>query len=351
MVASMAALLVTQQPTPRFLFIYRDSLKSGIDSSYRVVEDAAAQDCVDLRCPNYYFALESLTGRHEVWWINTFVDEADTARVARVYATNQPIVAAMTRAMKNKQGMIGRSISGFAIYHPELSRSDAWSLDGARFVVAVITKERSRARGWVWQMKDGTSYVLVPARTREQADQAATAPGSIVLAIRPSWSMPDPKWVAADPAFWATAPAPDALLDHLAGTWVMRGTLGGKQIVHDLVGRWVLNHEYLELTEVSREKTPSGAPQYDAILYFVRDTATHEYLLLWLDNTGPSTFAPLGRGAAAGDSIPFLWTMSPTDRIHNTFVYRRATDTWESRIDNEDAKGTKAFGRVTLSRR
>ena len=149
----------------------------------------------------------------------------------------------------------------------------------------------------------------------------------------------------------AQATPPDSLLNHLTGTWVMRGTLGGKAVVHDVTAKWVLNNEYVELREVSREKNPKGAPQYEAILYFVRDTVTHEVLVLWLDNTGPSTFAPLGRGAAAGDSIPFLWTLGATDKIHNTLVYRRATDTWEERIDNEDAKGTKAFGRMTLSRR
>jgi hypothetical protein len=54
---------------------------------------------------------------------------------------------------------------------------------------------------------------------------------------------------------------------------------------------------------------------------------------------------------AAGDSIPFVFTESPTDHFHNTFVYDRATDTWAWNMDNEDARGRRMFARVTLTRR
>jgi hypothetical protein len=31
----------------------------------------------------------------------------------------------------------------------------------------------------------------------------------------------------------------DPLLDHLVGTWVLRGTIAGKETTHDIVAQWV----------------------------------------------------------------------------------------------------------------
>jgi hypothetical protein len=46
----------------------------------------------------------------------------------------------------------------------------------------------------------------------------------------------------------------DALLDHLAGSWVLQGTIAGRPTTHDITAEWVLAHQYLRLQEVSREK-------------------------------------------------------------------------------------------------
>ena len=155
---------------------------------------------------------------------------------------------------------------------------------------------------------------------------------------------------AALPAQGST---PDSLLHQLTGTWVLRGMIAGQQVVHDVTAQWVLNAEYVEIREVSREKAPSGAPAYEAIVYVGRDPKTRLYSVLWLDNTAFGAFAPAGTGhaMAAGDSIPFVFGGPPTDRIHNTFVLKRATNTWEWHIDNEGADGRRVFARVTLSRR
>jgi hypothetical protein len=151
----------------------------------------------------------------------------------------------------------------------------------------------------------------------------------------------------------AQASQPDPLLEHLVGTWVLRGTIAGQQVVHDVTCKWVLGAEYVEIREVSREKAPNGSPEYEAIVYVGSDPKTHRYSILWLDNTAFGAFAPAGTGhaMAAGDSIPFVFGGPPTDRILNTFVYKRATNTWVWHIDNEAASGRREFARVTLSRR
>jgi hypothetical protein len=145
----------------------------------------------------------------------------------------------------------------------------------------------------------------------------------------------------------------DSLLDRLAGTWVLRGTIAGQQVVHDVGARWVLDNEYLEVREVSRTKTKAGTREYEAIVYIGRDPKTGEYAALWMDNTAYGAFAPAGtgRGMAKGDSIPFLFSDSSTSRFHNTFVYDRRANTWQWHLDNDDAKGRRPFARVTLSRK
>jgi len=151
----------------------------------------------------------------------------------------------------------------------------------------------------------------------------------------------------------AAAPHRDGLLDHLIGHWVLRESMAGRQVTHDVNFRWVLQGEYVEMHEVSRERAAGGAPAYEAIVYLVRDPHTLEYAALWLDNTDYNAFLPagVGHGVAARDSIPFVFTYSPTSRFHTTFVYDRPTDTWVWEMDNDDAHGRSPFARVKLTRR
>lgn len=204
----LAPPLLAQQPSPRFMYIYRDSLKRGVDSLYRVIEDEAAQVCADRRCPNAYLALESLSGPHEAWWLNVFASEADTTRVVKAYAANRPLMDALNVAAKRKDPLIGTPIKGYALHRADLSRGSAWPVAGARFMVVTVSRNRTAAAGAVWQMMDSTLYTFEPAKTREEADALVGKTGARVFAVRPNWSMPMSEWVAADPRFWKLAPTP-----------------------------------------------------------------------------------------------------------------------------------------------
>ena len=146
---------------------------------------------------------------------------------------------------------------------------------------------------------------------------------------------------------------PDSLFDRLIGHWVLRGTIARQSTVHDVTFDWVLGREYVQMHEVSRERGPSGAAAYEAVVLFGRDPRSGEYACLWLDNTAASAFDPqgIGRGTVAGDSIPFLFHYTATDSFHTTFVYDRATDSWQWRMDNDNAGVRRPFARVTLTRR
>jgi hypothetical protein len=97
------------------MYIYRDSLKRGVDSTYRVIEDEGARICADLKCPNPYLGLESLSGPHEAWWLNAFAGEADTTRVADAYAANRPLMEALGAVARRKDSLIGTPVHAFGI--------------------------------------------------------------------------------------------------------------------------------------------------------------------------------------------------------------------------------------------
>ena len=144
---------------------------------------------------------------------------------------------------------------------------------------------------------------------------------------------------------------PDSLFNRLIGRWVLSGTIRHQQTTHDVTFEWVLGREYVQMHEVSRERANNG-PVYEAVVLFGRDARSGEYACLWLDNTGASVFDPAGtgRGSVAGDSIPFLFRYSATTSFHTTFVYDRATDSWQWHMDNDSAGVRRPFARLMLTR-
>jgi hypothetical protein len=145
----------------------------------------------------------------------------------------------------------------------------------------------------------------------------------------------------------------DSLFDRLIGQWVLRGTIARQSTTHDVTFEWMLGREYVQMHEVSRERAANGTPAYEAVVLFGRDPKSGEYACLWLDNTAASAFEPagIGRGMVAGDSVPFVFHYTQTTRFHNTFVYSRATDSWQWHMDNDSSGVRRPFARVTLTRR
>jgi len=145
---------------------------------------------------------------------------------------------------------------------------------------------------------------------------------------------------------------PLTLLNHMEGSWILRGTIAGKQTTHDVEGRWVLRHEYLELHEVSREKNAQGEPAYEAIALVSWDPTANQYDCLWLDSSagGALSSQVTCRATPSDDSIPFVFTISPSESIHTTLTYRKATDSWQWLIDNDANGKIERFADVTLSR-
>jgi hypothetical protein len=153
-------------------------------------------------------------------------------------------------------------------------------------------------------------------------------------------------------AAFAQQPALNSpLLDHLAGKWVMRGTIGGKETIHDVNAEWVLEHHYLAIHEVSREKNGKGEPQYDATIYIAWNETTKDYACVWLDVYGGLNATSIGVASPKEDELLFVFKDEKGEvSFKNDFVYDAKASTWEWRMDNIVNGVAKPFGRVKLTR-
>jgi hypothetical protein len=145
----------------------------------------------------------------------------------------------------------------------------------------------------------------------------------------------------------------DPWLDHLIGKWVLQGTIGGQETTHDLVTEWVLGHQYLRLTEVSREKDAQGRALYEAIVFIGWDQPTGGYACLWLDSTGGGglTGQAIGHAKRGGDETEFLFKGNDGSVFHTTFAYDKSTDTWRWLMDGEEGGKRQPFARVKLTKK
>jgi hypothetical protein len=157
-------------------------------------------------------------------------------------------------------------------------------------------------------------------------------------------------------AFSSSAQQPtskDPLLDRLAGNWVLQGTIAGRETTHDIESEWVLNHEYLQLHETSREKNAQGQPAYEAIILIEWDESLSEYRCLWLDSTGGGGLSTeIAHGKRGNDDIAFSFKDKDKDGgVHTTFTYSKSTDSWNWLIDNQIGAKLTPFARVKLTRK
>jgi len=145
----------------------------------------------------------------------------------------------------------------------------------------------------------------------------------------------------------------DSLLNQLTGKWVLHGTIDGNETTHDIVTEWVLDHEYLQMKEVSREKDSNGKSIYDAIVFICWEQKLNQYSCLWLDNTGNGGLSTqaIGHAKANGDRIELLFKGADGSLFHTTFGYNKETDSWQWLMDAEVNGKLIPFARVKLTRK
>ena len=188
------------QPS-RVLNIHRDFLLPGNEEKYRTIEEDGARICAEMKCPNPYIGIESLTGPKEAWWINGFESDAALKHVAQQYANNRQLTDALNAIAERKKSLIGDSVEVVATYRKELSHGARWDVGQGRFLVITVTRGKPATNGTVFETADGTRFVIRAARTADEAESKARE-GAQIFAVRQYWSMPAKGWIAADPEFW-----------------------------------------------------------------------------------------------------------------------------------------------------
>ena len=155
--------------------------------------------------------------------------------------------------------------------------------------------------------------------------------------------------ICAAPSFAADK---EALLDRLAGKWVMTGTIENQATTHDVTAEWILQNTYLRFTEISREKDAAGKPLYEAEVLFAYDAAKKRYVCFWYDTTGVAGPGAGGVAAREADRLPFLFNVGGIP-FHTIFAWQAASKSWTVTMDGEDAKtGGKLvpFARLTMTK-
>jgi hypothetical protein len=144
----------------------------------------------------------------------------------------------------------------------------------------------------------------------------------------------------------------DSLLNHLTGKWTLTGTIAGRQTTHDILSEWILGNQYLQLTEVSREKDLNGEPSYEAKILITWNHTSNLYDCLWLDNTGNEGLrdGAVGHSEYRTDRFDFIFKAGDGSKFYTTFIYAKNTDKWQWSMDGEENNKLQPFARVTLIR-
>lgn len=158
--------------------------------------------------------------------------------------------------------------------------------------------------------------------------------------------------LAAFTAMAQQAPISSPLLDHLAGKWLLQGSVGKQPVTHDFDAEWVIQHHYLRFFEVSREKNNKGEPQYEATVFIGWNEKTKQYACVWLDVYGGLTTESIGFATPKENVLAFVFTDEHGETsFTNTFIYDPKTNTWENRLDNVVKGAAEPFARFTLKKK
>ena len=198
------ALSAQHRPTP-ILFVVREYLNPSIDAEHHQIEEDAAKICFDLKCPNPYLVLKSVTGPSEVWYVNGFDSQAKVEEVRQAYANNAQLAAALAANLKRKDALLSaKSTESLLKFRKDLTRGPVWTIGQGRYLSVRWTKDKPAIEGTVFEGDDGALLIVRAAQSREQADAMAVemGTGTYILSVRPELGMAAKEWIQADPDFW-----------------------------------------------------------------------------------------------------------------------------------------------------
>ena len=140
----------------------------------------------------------------------------------------------------------------------------------------------------------------------------------------------------------------DPLLDSLTGHWLLTGEVMGQATTHEVDAAWVLNHQYVRLHEISREKNAAGLPQYEACVYIGWDTVKKQYIVHWIDVYGGG-FSLRGTAEKKPSLIAMVFKAEDGSRFLTNFIRDEAAHQWRWTMDSEKNGSTTPFARLKLT--
>ena len=141
----------------------------------------------------------------------------------------------------------------------------------------------------------------------------------------------------------------DALLENMVGNWDLTGTAMKRPAHHTLEVKWILNHQFLQVHELSATNA-AGQLEYEALPTIGYDNASERYVAHWLDVYGGRFSETLGYGRRNGNQINFVFEY-PDGPFHTDFVWVPEKKEWEWHLSQKDANGKWApFADFVLKR-
>jgi hypothetical protein len=188
------------EDAPPIVQITIERIEPGKESEYDAIEEELANVCARLGCPNSYLALLSVDAPKEVWWFVSYSSDAEVARVAAAYASNQPLLDALRVGAAKKSGIAAAPSEHMTKHRPDLSDGSPWRIGTTRFAAIAPTV----GTGAVFESADETRFTIAAASTRAAAAKAAArlGPSARVFEVRPTWSRPAREWTAANAELW-----------------------------------------------------------------------------------------------------------------------------------------------------
>lgn len=139
---------------------------------------------------------------------------------------------------------------------------------------------------------------------------------------------------AQTPAKWD-----DDLVEHMSGSWKMRGQVMGRDAHHELKAEWVLNHMFLRIHESTSTDAPASEKRYEAIWFLGYDPVSEKYVLHLFDVFGARFSETLGYGTGDGNAIHFTFEY-PDGPFHTTFRWSPENGgSWQWLMEQKEKDG------------
>lgn len=137
----------------------------------------------------------------------------------------------------------------------------------------------------------------------------------------------------------------DTLLTQLEGQWTATGSIGTEKVFYQFSNRWVLNHQFFEMTFADT----ATVPKYTARVFMGFDCKNARYVIHWMDNFGGAFSETLGYGEKNADSIEMHFNYSE-GLLVNTFTYDLKKQEWTSNSVIKSEGKWVTFGNIRLKK-